>query len=1551
MVKNSDVLFGRTAATYQFVKREDIKMCVVEVSTSRVLGLKKHIAQVMYERGLLSIEQIFAVYYSMIRAQQIKKIRNYRVCQFTFADDEVFYEAIGGKTSFQDDENFSAEEFKKKFAICVEDLNLCIDIQAKLENSQIKTPLLNILFHKKILSDPIKNLIPNVEDKIGSLNIAKGFDSKTVKKSIAVLINQIAIVNNKMSLENAKEALTKWEGSLGVTELSLKYLEVCFYCEFLKTEDCQKIASFLKKVSGIEYSLRFDLICLSDKEQQFFEKMREEKQLKESIVDEGLEIQELFAKHNLSVPLSHILILKGNLKREAIAKKWADSQRIKLVREMADDTNVSATVQATVELPTHEEYVDPQEFAETEEFEKELDETFRTSQSMQKQALQGELQKLRERLKSANPIEMKTINTILGHYQKADTTIKKTVFTATIVVLSIMIGIFIAYEQAASSVEDKKNPTKITEKPREKTIEELLQISRNAINKYQFLKVYNTYLKIISQNKDVKQNGKLSLRASEFRSLGKLITSLKEAVNFEKKVAHVSGHNVYIEKVKEETIVVNEQNNIYEIKRNVINPTELLNILFLYSIDRKYPWEMALFCYEYNLNMQAKKMLVRFVTQNPTQENIAWKLMSSKTGIPIPEGGYVVYQDEFISQSEYNEIQLAIQRKEQQEKQQQQKQQQNVIKKQQVPPLKKWENKQKESLRKRRALYAKMAKQQGYVFFDHRWTLPQTVKRENEMYDRKNKGFVWFNGEWHVKKNLGNWSLVTLRKEMLSGYLLQNKDTKLYTLRTTEGVRYLSSAQILRKVQFPSPWETYLLVAKKLADNNIQAQYQLGLWCLEKNLELPAQIQFEKVISLTPNHRAARKFLGFTYSNSRWYWPTEKVPEKVLFAQQWLSKLQARYYGLVEHNEKMVVDFSILDYQKPSQHTFAEKEIAQEIFGGKPQRLGKRWKIIYNFSPSMNLGPWENVTRGKTSAAGAIINEYLEVSADASAPAFAHLHVPFTGKVQVKFQGQIAPRSKYNLYAKVYHEDAKDNGGYLFALNWRKSLQDKNSQNIIQCYQDNQLQILASTKSPTIPSGKNYKIHINAHNGRLSLNLSGGRLLNVRENKTYQQGGVSFGTFDSRVRFDDITVIGEVDQKWFTEQVALTKLRLQEKKVTKNVWVNGIPKSLAKYYTQLDQNSRSSLEKVYKTLVEGDLLVGQKLIEELYAAYPRNPFILLSRARLYNEMKNYTAAIKDCSDVIQILKDKNEDELYTVYVVRGIAHNFLQHYKDALQDYLQAQTIAPEEFLTSYLLCSWHLQNNDIGKAQSILKTYIGQDPENKEAKKYFSYIKEYNTPYQTANYKLTEKKQVVGDYLENVNKRFRKLMQIAQPSVSSTTVEIFSQQNALQKYLDSHLFAEPKFSNFVFSPQQHMLAGCTDLHNEVMILQLNKACIFELVVGKNLPVWLKEGMVENFAQQKISLYHYFRIKDIIRTGKADLNKITDDELFYGTEFLENRSLSYAWVYFLLNSKYEKDFKRFLYETLRKGKPQELLAEILLQEKEQEISNDFMRFWNKMSWK
>ncbi|WP_372368395.1 tetratricopeptide repeat protein [Candidatus Uabimicrobium sp. HlEnr_7] len=1549
MVKNSDVLFGRTAATYKFVSREDIKMCVVEVSTSRVLGIKRYVSQVMYERGLLSTEQIFAVYYSMIRSQQIKKVRNYRVCEFTFADDEILYNAVGAKEKIplQENEN-SAEEFKKKFAIGIEEFNLCIDIQKKLENAGIKTPLLNILFHKKLLSNPIKEIISDATSKISELNIAKDFTSKTVKKSIAILINQIAIINNRMTTSESSDALQKWENTLEIPRLSLKYLEVCFYLGFLSIADCQKIASFLKKVSGIEYGLRFHLVRLSDKEQEFFDLMQKENQLKESVVEEGKEIKQQFAKFGIDLPLPDILMLKGNLKRESIAKKWANSQRIKLVREIAEnDKDLDGTVQAPIKLPAKEE-ADPQEFEETEEFAKELDETFRTSQTIQKKALQNEIQNLRARLKRASPVEVKTINTIIGHYQKADQAIKKTIFSIAAVVFFIFVGIFIAYQQKPSENESKKNTNNTSQnkiKPKKQSIEQLYKISRAAINKYQFLKVHSTYLKIISQNNDEKQNKKLSMRAGEFHSLNKLISSLNDIINIEKKVIILANKSVYIENITPEHFLVKSEQEGYKIPRENITPLELYNLLSTYLITQKYPWETALFCYEYNLPSYAKKLLISFVERNPHQKNLVWQLMSNKTSIPIPEGGYVVYKGEIISHKQHEKIQKNLIAK---EKKRAKEQIEQSIPKKEVSPLQVWENRQKESLRIRRSRYIKEVKEQGYVFYNKRWTSPSTVKKENEVYEKMRRNFVWFNDEWHLQSSLGKWTQVTYRKELLTGYISQNTDSKLYTLRTKQGIRYLSQTLVRDKKSFPAPWESYWLLAKKIPVNDIHAQYELGLWCKDQNLKLPAQIQFELVLTQAPNHRGARHYLGFNYINERWYFPQENITQKLNFAQQTMSYLQARYYGIVVHQNKTVIDFSILDYKKPSQQNINEQKIAQEIFGGTPQRTGKRWRLAYNFSSSMKLGAWENVTRGKTSSPGAIINEYLEVTADDTSPAFAHLAIPFIGRLQVKYKGQIAPRSKYNLYTKIYHENPRDSGGYLFALNWKKNLQDKNSQNVIQSYEDGRFEIIDLAKSPTIPSGKNYRININAHKGKLSLDLSGGRLLNARENTTYEKGGISFGTFDSRVRFDDIVILGQIDENWFQEQVIAEKTKQLEKSEDKNIWINGIAKSLSNHYIKLDSTTRSSLINCYKLFVSGNLISSRKLIDEILAAYPQNPFVLLTRARIHNEMKNYIAAIKDSSDVIQILKDNNDEELYTAYIVRGIARNFLQQRKDALQDYLQAQTLAPEELLPNYMLCNWYLQNNDIKKGQEILKTYLGQDKSNEEAKQIFSTVKKNESPYVFKHYLLTEKNEIVSDYLQESYDKLNKIMKKAKSS-QTVTVEISSSQQTPQSYLDHHLFIFPRRSNVIFMPLQNKIVGSSDTHNDIFTSELHKASLRQLIAQQDFPNWLQEGLLIYLAHYpKFSLYHYLKTIEHIRSHQENLHIILNDESFYGINFEIHRSLSYTWIHFFLNSRYKDSFINFLYETSRKGQAKKLLYELVLQKRQKKIHKEFIKFWENL---
>ena len=88
MIRNSDILFGRTTATYQFASKESIRQSIKEVSTLQVLGIEKRIHQILYERGYLNQDQVYAVLESLLQSQQLKKIKELVFYRFDEEDEK-----------------------------------------------------------------------------------------------------------------------------------------------------------------------------------------------------------------------------------------------------------------------------------------------------------------------------------------------------------------------------------------------------------------------------------------------------------------------------------------------------------------------------------------------------------------------------------------------------------------------------------------------------------------------------------------------------------------------------------------------------------------------------------------------------------------------------------------------------------------------------------------------------------------------------------------------------------------------------------------------------------------------------------------------------------------------------------------------------------------------------------------------------------------------------------------------------------------------------------------------------------------------------------------------------------------------------------------------------------------------------------------------------------------------------------------------------------------------------------------------------------------------
>lgn len=71
--------------------------------------------------------------------------------------------------------------------------------------------------------------------------------------------------------------------------------------------------------------------------------------------------------------------------------------------------------------------------------------------------------------------------------------------------------------------------------------------------------------------------------------------------------------------------------------------------------------------------------------------------------------------------------------------------------------------------------------------------------------------------------------------------------------------------------------ETYEKRLAKLGDDDASGHYRLGLWCRRRKLPARATRQFEKTIAIDPDHKGARKQLGYLRYDDQWVKPEEKA--------------------------------------------------------------------------------------------------------------------------------------------------------------------------------------------------------------------------------------------------------------------------------------------------------------------------------------------------------------------------------------------------------------------------------------------------------------------------------------------------------------------------------------------------------------------------------------------------------------------------------------------------------------------------------------------------
>ncbi len=907
MIRNSDILFGRMAATYQFTSKENILQAIKEVSALQVLGIEKRIYQILYERGYLNQDQVYAVLESLLQSQQIKKIKESFVFSFTQQDDKRLYDYLGiPYVPHQGEEELSllAKQLQdKKLPFSLEELLLCLNIKNSLYKAGISCFLITIINDKKLLKENLNDFFADFSQRGFLLVSPKDRSKSRIRKSEALLFSQIALAKGKMAEKDKEKALFAWQ-SLEDSQLPIKYSELLFYMNLMDEQTASKIASTLYSLSGINQNPRFALFRLTEEEEKYFQFLLEKERIPKEYREKANNTLMRSLQEGLTkIRLSDIMLLQKSLSRKNIVRKYLHSKKNAIEKEVqklqldkteeAEIGNIKRTKMISDELSRTEEVLNEaekeekkyvaksffkklQKSQEDDGFEKELDETFTTTQEQKKKELFDEVKKWKANLKNADEQHAQHLSSMIERYNKSKKKLQLAI-TAAIIIIMVFAGYCIAsLNPAPAPIVPVKQPVVVENKTKEpvevdweKFFTEIILL--RASYKYQkAIEMYQKYEKEI-QTPEIRQKIRkeildLQLQSTLFEALGNIIRQSKEPIYFIFRDSQQS----FIKKISEDGILLafpQEQAEV-QIEWKDIKPQEVYKIFKEHRILKIYPWELSLFCCEHKLVEEAREALAFYIKLFPTEKQKAWNLLSMLRGKSLDE----VYQEhdgKLYSHTEKPPIKFTP----------------ALPKQTEEAPKISWNvfySLQNRMLLEKREQYSKEQKEKGHLFMKERWTSPALADYEKQVEIALQEKKIYFKGQWQSKEKLGKWHELILKKQRqkVCGFLLPIKD--IYELRTESGISYLNEMQILEKKETPYPEERYWKERTLLSDKEIKEHIWLQEWAFHQGIEKAVNIQWEKILTMAPDYPAARKNLGYIRHQGQWKEENSIVEQDVL---------------------------------------------------------------------------------------------------------------------------------------------------------------------------------------------------------------------------------------------------------------------------------------------------------------------------------------------------------------------------------------------------------------------------------------------------------------------------------------------------------------------------------------------------------------------------------------------------------------------------------------------------------------------------------------------
>ncbi len=131
----------------------------------------------------------------------------------------------------------------------------------------------------------------------------------------------------------------------------------------------------------------------------------------------------------------------------------------------------------------------------------------------------------------------------------------------------------------------------------------------------------------------------------------------------------------------------------------------------------------------------------------------------------------------------------------------------------------------------------------------------------------------------------------TKKQITIEGKILETDKEKIVVETYPGEKKTILQKDIQQILKAPPPWETYEGKKQKIKDTASE-HYKLGKWCNEHGLQKEAKQEWEKTVELDPDHKEARKELGYIKDdNGKWRPEKEVMTEKgmVRFEGTWVE--------------------------------------------------------------------------------------------------------------------------------------------------------------------------------------------------------------------------------------------------------------------------------------------------------------------------------------------------------------------------------------------------------------------------------------------------------------------------------------------------------------------------------------------------------------------------------------------------------------------------------------------------------------------------------------